>query len=74
MENEIKEIVDKISKDLDEKLFRARHLLVNDIEIVILEDFESKYNEVTIVKDNKAYLFGDDGEATISKKQFIRRR
>jgi len=68
---EIKAIVDKINTDLDKTVFQARYILLKDVEILILEDFESNYEEVTILKENKAYLFGDDGETTMSIEQFI---
>lgn len=74
--SEIKEMADKINRQMKEQnlteLFRARYVESDEVEILILEDFESHYFETIVIYEDKAHFFGDSYPSNITKEELIK--
>ena len=76
MRNEIKNIVKRINKKVKEEAnsewFKTKYIESDEVEIVILEDYESNYHETIVIYEDKAHFFGDNYPNKISKEAFIK--
>ena len=68
--SKFKRMVEHINKQVDQNLIRARYIISDGPEIVILEDFESNYYETVVIFEDKAHFFGENYPEVITEEEY----